>query len=104
MMQETFRRDMQMKFDSLEAFDQDLLSSETSIGDLIIKAIDSLPPKCREIFLKSKLEGKKQKEIAREMNLSVNTVETQMGIAYAKLKRELKNYLLLLMFMFICYL
>jgi RNA polymerase sigma-70 factor (ECF subfamily) len=99
-LQETFRRDMQMKFDSLEAFDQDFLSSETSVEDLIVKAIDSLSPKCREIFVKSKLEGKKQKEIAQEMNISVNTVETQMGIAYKKLKQELKDCLPLLLFIY----
>lgn len=30
----------------------------------------------------SKIEGKKQKQIAAELNISINTVETQMGIAY----------------------
>ena len=34
----------------------------------------------------NKLEGKKQKEIAEELNLSINTVESQMGIAYKKLR------------------
>jgi RNA polymerase sigma-70 factor (ECF subfamily) len=101
-LQETFRRDMQMKFDSLEAFDQEFLpsDSETSVEDLIAKALDSLSPKCREIFIKSKLEGKKQKEIAKEMNISINTVETQMGIAYKKLKQELKDCLPLLLFIY----
>jgi RNA polymerase sigma-70 factor (ECF subfamily) len=99
-LQETFRRDMQMRFDSLEALDQEFLSSETSVEDLIVKAIDSLSPKCREIFIKSKLEGKKQKEIAQELNISINTVEAQMGIAYKKLKQELKEYLPLLLFIY----
>jgi RNA polymerase sigma-70 factor (ECF subfamily) len=98
LLQETFRRDMQMRFDSLEAFEPELLSSETSVEELIMKAVNSLSPKCREVFVKSKLEGKKQKEIAQEMNISVNTVETWMGIAYRKLKQELKEYLPLLLF------
>ena len=46
----------------------------------------------------SKLEGKKQKEIAEQLNVSVKTIETQMTIAYKKLREELKNYLPLLMF------
>jgi RNA polymerase sigma-70 factor (ECF subfamily) len=96
--QETFRREMQMKFDSLEAFDHDLLLCETSIEDLVINAVNTLPEKCREIFVKNKFEGKKQKDIAREMNISVNTVETQMSIAYRKLKNELKDCLPLLLF------
>jgi RNA polymerase sigma-70 factor (ECF subfamily) len=99
-MQETFRREMQMKFDSLEAFDSDLLPPETDIETLIMRAINTLPDKCREIFVKNKLEGKKQKDIAREMNISVNTVETQMSIAYRKLKQELKDCLPLLLFLF----
>ncbi len=99
--QEEYRLSMQMKFHSLEAFNQDiLLSEENTVEGIISKALDSLPEKCREIFIKSKLEGKKQKEIAKELNISINTVETQMGIAYKKLKQELKNYLPLLLFLF----
>jgi RNA polymerase sigma-70 factor (ECF subfamily) len=50
--------------------------------------------------LKSKIEGKKQKEIAEEMNISINTVETQMGIAYKKLRNELKDYFPLFIFLY----
>ena len=60
--------------------------------------ITSLPEKVREIFIKSKIEGKKQKDIAVEMNISLKTVENQMNIAYKKLKSELKDYLPLLLF------
>ncbi|GHT45792.1 RNA polymerase sigma-70 factor [Bacteroidia bacterium] len=98
-MQEEFRLSMQMKFDSLEDFDQTVLASEKSIEDLIHKAIESLPEKCREIFIKSKLEGMKQSQIAEELNISIHTVETQMGIAYKKLRQELKDYLPLLLFL-----
>lgn len=38
--------------------------------------IDSLPPKCRQIFLLH-LEGKSNKEIAAKLNLTVLTVKTQ---------------------------
>ena len=47
----------------------------------------------------NKLEGKKQKDIAKELNLSVNTVESKMAIAYKKLRSELKNLLPLLLFL-----
>ncbi|MFR5757684.1 MAG: hypothetical protein ACLUE2_04205 [Bacteroides cellulosilyticus] len=36
------------------------------------------------------------------MNISINTVETQMGIAYKKLRNELKDYFPLLSFCIIC--
>lgn len=90
---------LRLKFNSLEAFEQNLFS-EQDIEQLISRAVDTLPDKCKEIFLKSKFEGKKQKEIAEELNISINTIESQMGIAYRKLKIELKDYLPLLLFLF----
>ena len=95
-MQEDFDLSFRMKFDSLEAFDVDGLSED--IKDIIEKALNALPERCREIFILSKLEGKKQKEIAEELNVSVKTIETQMTIAYKKLREELKNHLPLLLF------
>jgi len=64
-------------------------------------AIESLPQKCREIFILNKIEGKKQKIIAQELNISINTVESQMAIAYKKLKEVLKDHVPLLIFLFI---
>ena len=98
-MQEEYQITLRMKLDSLEIFDQSILS-EQDIEQLISDAIDSLPEKCREIFIKSKIEGKKQKEIADELNVSVKTVENQMNIAYKKIKVRLKDYLPLLIFLF----
>ena len=45
---------------SLELFDQSLLS-EQDIERIITEVVDSLPEKCREIFIKSKIEGKNRK-------------------------------------------
>jgi RNA polymerase sigma-70 factor (ECF subfamily) len=49
----------------------------------------------------NKIEGKKQKIIAEELNISLNTVENQMSIAYRKLKEILKDYLPILFFLLI---
>ena len=87
-----------LKLASLELFDQSLLS-EQDIERIITEVVDSLPKKCREIFIKSKIEGKKQKDIAAELNISLKTVENQMAIAYKKIKSELKDYLPLLIFL-----
>lgn len=48
----------------------------------------------------NKLEGKKQQQIASELQISINTVESQMAIAYKKLREELKDCLPLLLFLF----
>ena len=87
--------------DSLEAFEQHIFSDQ-DIEDLINRALDSLPTKCKEIFIMNKLEGKKQEQIATELNLSTNTVRNQISIAYKKLRNELKDYLPLWLFLFHC--
>lgn len=87
-----YRLAMQANYLSLEAFNQQPPFQE-DLEETIQKALGSLPEKCRIIFIKNKLEGKKQKEIAAELNISVHTVESQMAIAYKKLRYELKNLL-----------
>lgn len=49
-------------------------------------AIDRLPPERKKIFLLSKRDGLKYKEIAEELNLSVKTVENQIGKALKTLR------------------
>ena len=98
LIQEEYQATLRMKLASLELFDQSLLS-EQDIERIITEVVDSLPEKCREIFIKSKIEGKKQKDIAAELNISLKTVENQMAIAYKKIKSELKDYLPLLIFL-----
>ena len=94
---EEYNISLQMSLDSLEAFDLNLFS-ENDVEILLRNAINSLPEKCREIFILSKIEGEKQTVIAQKLNISINTVETQMGVAYKKLREELKNYLPVLFF------
>jgi len=60
------------------------------IEKLVKKAIDSLPTKCKEIFVLSRSEGLTYDEIAEELDLSKKTVENQMGIALKKLRERLK--------------
>ncbi len=48
--------------------------------------MDSLPPKCREIFIMGCVDGMSYKEIAGKLDISVNTVKTQIKTAYKKIK------------------
>lgn len=62
----------------------------------IQKSIDALPPKCRELFILSKFEGLTYKQIAELKEVSIKTVENQMGIALKKIREYLKaNHLYL---------
>lgn len=84
---------------ALDNLDHDFIS-ENDLVITINKALNSLPERCKIIFLKNKIEGKKQKEIALELNISIKTVENQIAIAYVKLKKELKHLRPLFLFLF----
>ena len=56
-------------------------------------SINNLPENCREIFKLSRYEGLKYIEIAQKMNISIKTVEVQIGKALKKLRDDLKQYL-----------
>jgi RNA polymerase sigma-70 factor (ECF subfamily) len=90
-MQEEYILALQIKSDSLEALNGRLFD-DADMEKRIMEAIESLPERCRTILVYSKLKGMKQKEIARELNISVKTVENQITIAYKKLHELLGKY------------
>lgn len=87
----------QLNLYALEQFDE-AVSSIPEVENLLSQTMQKLPERCREIFLLSRIEGLKYKEIAERLNISVNTVENQISIALRKLRSELKDYLPLLVF------
>ncbi len=56
-------------------------------------AIEALPPRCGLIFKMSRFEEKTYKEIAEILDLSVKTVENQMGKALMLMRTSLAPYL-----------
>ena len=77
-----------------QVFNDELVSRE-NIGR-ITEALESLPPQCKLIFMKSRFEKKKYAEIAQEMNLSVKTIEVQIGKALRILREKLSEVMILL--------
>lgn len=71
--------------------EQDILQNE--LQDQIVRAVDSLPPRCRAVFQLSRFEEKSYQEIADELGISVKTVEHQIGKALRVLRERLKPYL-----------
>ncbi len=59
----------------------------------IWQVIDSLPEKCKAIFIANRFEDRKYAEIAEEKGISVKTVETQMSKALKILRDHLKDYI-----------
>jgi RNA polymerase sigma-70 factor (ECF subfamily) len=58
------------------------------------KAIESLPRKCKEIFILNKIEELSYKKIAETKGISIKTVENQMGIALKKIRQFLSENIL----------
>ncbi|OQP64849.1 hypothetical protein A3860_19025 [Niastella vici] len=76
-----------------QVFNDELVSKENI--NRIREALESLPPQCKLIFMKSRFEQKKYADIALEMNLSVKTVEVQIGKALRILREKLSEVMIL---------
>lgn len=63
----------------------------------LTKAMNELPEQCRTIFQMSRFEELKYREIADKLNLSVKTIENQMGKALKLMRQKLSDYLIVLM-------
>lgn len=63
----------------------------------IQKAISKLPEKPREVFTLSRNEGKSYKEIAELLDIGVKAVEANMTRALKKLRKDLIEYLMIIL-------
>lgn len=72
---------------------------EKEMEEKMSQVLESLPDRCKEIFLKSRFENKKNKEIADELGISVKAVEKQITRALTTIRVEMKEYLPLLIFL-----
>jgi len=86
------------KTDDLDSF-RDLSSSfkpeETllfeELAGEIGQIVDHLPAQCRKVFVLSRFENKKYKEIADELGISVKSVEAHISKALETLRKGLKT-------------
>jgi RNA polymerase sigma-70 factor, ECF subfamily len=83
---------------SYEGTAQQVLSGE--LEQKIYVALNALPEQCRLVFKLSRFEELKYAEIAAQLNISVKTVENQIGKALKIMREELKDYLPLVAMMF----
>jgi RNA polymerase sigma-70 factor (ECF subfamily) len=90
-------KELELKLYSLQEFDE-RARSPVEIETMIREAIDSLPERCREIFILSRLQGLRHKEIAERLAITPHTVERHIQIALKKLRVALKDYVPLFIF------
>lgn len=72
---------------------------EQELEQKLNEVLEDLPERCRQIFMMSRFENKKNKEIAEELDISTKAVEKQITKALATIRTEMKDYLPLLLFL-----
>lgn len=71
---------------------------EQELENKLHEVLNHLPERCKQIFLMSRFENKKNREIAEELDISVKAVEKQISKALTSIRIEMKDYVPLLMF------
>lgn len=68
-------------------------SLEEMLLESLREAVDELPGKMKKVFVMCKLEGKKQKEVAEELGISLKMVEKHISKAKSQIRDKLiKQY------------
>lgn len=73
--------------------DADDSPEEIMIGEELfaryVKALDRLPPRCREVFIRIREDRQSYAEVAAALNISVHTVDAQLQKAVSRLRAML---------------
>lgn len=62
---------------------------EEKLIEAIRESVEKLPEKRKLVFMKTKIEGKKNKEVAEELNISVKAVEKHLHQAKEQIRKEM---------------
>ncbi|MGF1586686.1 MAG: RNA polymerase sigma-70 factor [Bacteroidales bacterium] len=90
------RTDITDKIRELADHDEEYIFQQIALKGLeedVTISIDQLPDRCKEIFILSRYELLSYIEISERLNISVNTVKTQISRALDSLRVSLKKYL-----------
>lgn len=66
-------------------------TKEADYDTLLKDALTNLPPKCREVFVLSRVSNLTYKQIGDSLGISIKTVENQMGKALKILRAYIKQ-------------
>ena len=82
-----------LMYDTIE---EEAMTISSELIDAIREAIQKLPEKTRAVVTAITIEGKKYKEAAEELEVSVNTVKTLLSTGLKQLRQQFSDSLLLL--------
>lgn len=84
--------DHQLNYEALEELNIEQIDF-TKLERRIQETIDSLPDRCREVFILSRYNEMKNKEIALKLDITVKAVEANITRALTKLRENTKDYM-----------
>jgi len=84
--------EMHYQYESLSRLDSSYLDFN-ELKEILERAIEKLPPNCHLVFEMSRFEELKNREIAERLGISQKTVEAHLTKALKILRKELKDYL-----------
>jgi RNA polymerase sigma-70 factor (ECF subfamily) len=64
----------------------------SELNKIIGSTLQQMPKRCSMIFRMNRFEGKKYREIAEILSISVKTVEADMGKALQLFRKSLKEF------------
>lgn len=94
-LQEEFRRSdllgtrTEQPDDAFTDEDPQLLLQYTDLFNRLQEEVRALPPQCQRVFVLSRFEGRKHREIAEELQISPKTVEAHLLRALSQLRKVL---------------
>lgn len=71
----------------------DAAASAAELAEAVTRAVAALPPRCREVFVLSRVQGLRYGEIAGTLGVTVKAVEANMGRALRTLRTHLAAWL-----------
>ncbi len=91
--------DLALRLSSLEDCNPNEIFSK-EVMSIIHNTLESLPEQTSRIFTLSRFEGKTNREIASELNISIKNVEYHISKSLKTFRKTLKDYLPLFYFFF----
>ena len=85
-------KERELNREILESYDFDQLEL-SELEKMINQSVSELPEKCRLVFMMSRIDGKKNIDIATELDISIKSVEANMTRALKTLRSKLTEYL-----------
>lgn len=85
----------------IDLLEKEEISLEESLSKLLHESVNELPPRMQDVFIKCKLEGKKEEDVAKELGISLKMVEKHIANAKRLIHDRLTDQYPIMTVMFI---